>query len=71
MDIFYFVLFAGVGLFNVLAAVVDFKWYVDYWLYRNPMKQPTAKRRRKYRVLLGMAGVLLIAFGAVFCTGVI
>ena len=50
MDIVYFVLFAAVGLFNVLAGVLNFRWYVDYWVMRNPMKQPTKKRRRKWQV---------------------
>ena len=71
MDIVYFVLFAAVGLFNLLAGALDFKWYVDYWVMRNPMKQSTKKRRRKWRVLLCIAGAVLIAFGAVFYTGII
>ncbi|MBQ5317951.1 MAG: hypothetical protein J6K17_02515 [Oscillospiraceae bacterium] len=51
--------------------MLDFKWYVDYWVMRNPMKQPTKKRRRKWRVLLCIAGAVLIAFGVVFYTGII
>ncbi|MGN0675618.1 MAG: hypothetical protein ACI4KG_07685 [Oscillospiraceae bacterium] len=63
MDIFYFILFAAVGLFNILAAVLDFKWYIDYWSYRNGMPRPRLKNRNVLRFLIGAAGVLLIAFG--------
>lgn len=71
MDIVYLVLFAAVGLFNLLAGVLDFRWYVDYWVNKNPVRQSTKHRRRKWRVLLCIAGLLLIAFGVVFYTGVI
>ena len=64
-------LFAAVGLFNLLAGVLDFKWYVDYWVNKNPVRQSTKNRRRKWRVLLCIAGLLLIAFGVVFYTGII
>ncbi len=71
MDIFYFVLFAAVGLFNILAAVLDFRWYVDYWAGKNSAGKSAEKQRKKWRVLLCMAGVLLIGFGAAVLAGLI
>ncbi|MCM1330459.1 MAG: hypothetical protein NC253_13580 [Ruminococcus sp.] len=69
MKVLYFVLFAAVGLFCVIAAVKDWKWFIDYWSYRNGMPRQRLKNRNVLRFLIGAAGVLLIAYGAAVLAG--
>lgn len=54
MNIFYFVLFVLVGVVCLLAAVLDWKWFIDYRPVRN---------RNGKRFAVGGIGVLLILFG--------
>lgn len=69
MDIFYFILFAAVGIFNILAAVLDWKWYVDYWSFQRGRPRQRLKGRNVLRFFIGLAGAALIAFGAALLFG--
>ncbi|MGN0587556.1 MAG: hypothetical protein ACI4JF_09745 [Oscillospiraceae bacterium] len=61
MRLFYLILFGAFGLFNVLAAVFGWDWYIGYWS-RGRRKQS----RGLVRVLIGAAGGLLILYGLAF-----
>ncbi|MGN0602622.1 MAG: hypothetical protein ACI4I2_01465 [Oscillospiraceae bacterium] len=63
MDIFYFILFAAMGTFCLLAAVMDWKWFIDYWAYQNGRPRQRLKNRNVLRFLIGAAGAALILFG--------
>lgn len=65
MRIFYFILFALVGVFNMLAAVFDWRWYVDYWVYRGVRTKSKERNRGRVRILLFLAGAALAAYGAI------
>lgn len=54
MKIFYSGLFALVGTICLAAAVLDWKWFIDYRPVRN---------RNGKRFVVGLAGTLLILFG--------
>lgn len=69
MKILYFVLFAAVGLFCIIAAVRDWKWFIDYWSYQNGRPRQRMKSRNVLRFLIGAAGVLLIAYGTAVLAG--
>ena len=64
MDIFYFIIFAAVGIFNILAAVLDWKWYIDYWARQSGRRQNGNPGMRNFlRFILGIFGAVLVAFG--------
>ena len=63
MKIFYFVIFAAVGIFNILAAVRDWKWYIDYWSFRQGRPRPRLKSRNFLRFMIGFFGAVLVGFG--------
>ena len=65
MDIFYFILFGAVGIFNILASVLDWKWYID----SAARQLGNQGRRNLVRVLIGIAGVLLTLFGTAVLVG--
>ena len=65
MDIFYFILFGAVGIFNILAAVLDWKWYIDSVAGRWGIRQG----RNFLRFMLGLSGALLTAFGTAVLIG--
>ena len=65
MDIFYFILFGAVGVFNILAAVLDWKWYID----SAARQSGNQGRRNLVRVLVGIAGLLLTLFGLAVLIG--
>ena len=69
MDIFYFIIFAAVGAFNILAAVFDWKWYVDYWSFQKGRPRQRLKNRNVLRAFIGLAGAALIAFGTALLFG--
>lgn len=69
MDIFYFILFGAVGLFCLIAAVRDWKWFIDYWSHPNGRPRQRLKSRNVLRFLIGAAGVLLMAFGTAVLVG--
>ncbi|MCM1023316.1 MAG: hypothetical protein NC395_04580 [Prevotella sp.] len=69
MDIFYFILFGAAGAFCLAAAVKDWKWFIDYWSYRNGMPRQRLKNRNVLRFLIGAAGGLLMAFGTAVLVG--
>lgn len=58
MRVFYLLLFCAVGLFCVAAAVFNLQRFISYF----------AKGRKStfYRVLIGAAGMLLIAYGIAY-----
>ncbi len=63
MDIFYFVLFGAAGIFCILAAVLDLKWYVNYRADRS-------RRSRTFvRVCTGLTGALLLIYGVAVLVG--
>ena len=65
MDIFYFILFGAVGVFNILAAVLDWKWYIDS--AARQLGKPGA--HNLLRILIGIAGLLLTLFGTAVLVG--
>ena len=69
MKIFYFILFGAVGVFNILAAVLDWKWYIDYWTYQQGRPRQRIKSRRVLRFFIGFSGALLILFGTAVLIG--
>lgn len=69
MDIFYFILFGAVGAFCLAAAVMDWKWFIDYWSYPNGRPRQRLKSRGILRFLIGTAGALLMAFGTAVLVG--
>lgn len=69
MDIFYFVLFGAAGLFNILAAVFDWKWYIDYWTNQRGRPRQRLKNRNVLRFLIGTAGIALVLFGTAALIG--
>lgn len=69
MKIFYFLLFAAVGIFCVLAAVKDWKWFIDYWAQQQGRPRQRLKSRNVLRFLIGAAGVALILFGTAVLAG--
>ena len=69
MDIFYFILFAAVGIVNILAAVFDWKWYVDYWSFQKGRPRQKLKSRNVLRFFIGFAGTALTAFGTAVLFG--
>lgn len=69
MDIFYFILFGAVGAFCLAAALRDWKWFIDYWSYQNGRPKQRLKSRGVLRLLIGAAGVLLMAFGTAVLAG--
>lgn len=69
MDIFYFVLFGAVGIFCILAAVLDWKWFIDYWSRQSGRPRQRLKSRNFLRFLIGAAGAALILFGAAVLIG--
>ena len=69
MRIFYTVLFCAAGLFNLLAGVIDMKWYIDYWVTRG--KTYKKRSRTKVRVLICIAGIILTVYGAAYGYGLI
>lgn len=69
MDIFYFILFAAVGVFCLLAAALDWKWFIDYWSYQRGRPRRRLKSRNFLRFLIGAAGAALILFGTAVLLG--
>lgn len=69
MKIFYFLLFAAVGIFCVLAAVRDWKWFIDCWAQPQGRPSRRLKSRNVLRFLIGAAGVALILFGTAALAG--
>ena len=69
MDIFYFILFGAAGLFCILAAVRDWKWFIDYWSYQNGRPRQRLKSRKVLRILIGAAGIALVLFGTAVLLG--
>lgn len=69
MDIFYFILFGAAGLFCILAAVLDWKWFIDYWSYQNGRPRRRLKNRNVLRFLIGTAGAALVLFGIAVLVG--
>ncbi len=69
MDIFYFVLFGAVGVFCILAAVFDWKWFIDYWAHQRGRPMQRLKSRNFLRFLIGAAGAALILFGTAALIG--
>ena len=69
MDIFYFILFGAAGLFCILAAAFDWKWFIDYWSYQNGRPRQRLKSRNVLRFLIGAAGVALVLFGTAMLAG--
>lgn len=67
--ILYFALFALVGLFCILAAVRDWKWFIDYWSYQNGRPRQHLKSKKILRILIGAAGAALILFGIAVLVG--
>lgn len=67
--ILYFALFALVGLFCILAAVRDWKWFIDYWSYQNGRPRQRLKSKKILRILIGAAGAALILFGIAVLVG--
>lgn len=67
--ILYFALFALVGLFCIIAAVRDWKWFIDYWSYQNDRPRQRLKSRKVLRLLIGAAGVVLILYGTAVLVG--
>ena len=63
MKVFYSVLFCGIGLFNVIAAVLDIKWYMDYMGRNNPA------RRTQKRITVAVIGLLLVLYGTALFAG--
>ncbi|MCH5193982.1 MAG: hypothetical protein J1F11_08485 [Oscillospiraceae bacterium] len=70
MDIFYFILFGAVGMFNILAAVLDWKWYIDSVARQWGMGQNGRPGGRVFvRVVIGLFGAVLTAFGTAVLVG--
>lgn len=67
--ILYFVLFAAVGIFCIIAAVKDWKWFIDYWANPNGRPRQRLKSRNVLRFLIGAAGVALVMFGTAVLVG--
>lgn len=63
MKIFYFILFAAVGITCIAAAVIDWKPFIGYWVNRNTRSAKPRKSRRSVRLRIGVVGVLLVLFG--------
>ena len=63
MDIFYFILFAAIGAICLIAAAMDWKWFIDYWACQNGRPRQRIKNRNVLRFLIGAAGAALILFG--------
>lgn len=49
----------------MLAAVFDWRWYVDYWVYRGVRTKSKERNRGRVRILLFLAGAALAAYGAI------
>lgn len=69
MDIFYFILFGAVGAFCLAAAILDWKWFIDYWSHQNGRPRQRLKSRNFLRFLIGAVGVVLILFGTAALVG--
>lgn len=69
MKVFYFILFAAVGLACVAAAVIDWKPFIDYRANRNARSSKPRKSRNAVRLRIGAIGVLLILFGIAVLLG--
>ena len=67
--ILYFALFALVGTFCIIAAVRDWKWFIDYWANQNGRPRQHLKNRNVLRFLIGAAGAALVMFGAAVLVG--
>lgn len=63
MKIFYFILFAAVGIACITAAVIDWKPLIGYWANRNTRSAKPRKSRNSVRLRIGAVGVLLTMFG--------
>lgn len=63
MKIFYFILFAAVGVACIAAAVIDWKPFIDYRTNRNARSARPRKSRNSVRLRIGAVGVLLTLFG--------
>lgn len=63
MDVFYFILFAAVGIFCMAAAVMDWKWFIGHWADRNVGTGKHRKSRNAVRLRIGAVGALLTLFG--------
>lgn len=63
MKIFYFILFAVVGIICIAAAVIDWKPLIGYWADRNARSAKSRKSRNSVRLRIGAVGVLLTMFG--------
>lgn len=63
MDVFYFILFAAVGIFCMAAAVMDWKWFIGHWADRNVGTGKHRKSRDAVRLRIGAVGALLTLFG--------
>ena len=63
MDVFYFILFAAVGIFCMAAAVMDWKWFIGHWADRNFGTGKHRKSRNAVRLRIGAVGALLTLFG--------
>ena len=62
-------MFASVGLFCIIAAVKDWKWFIDYWSYQNGRPRQRLKSRKVLRFLIGAAGGALVLFGTAVLVG--
>ena len=73
MKIFYFALFGAVGIFNILAAALDWKWYIDsvarQWGSGQSGRTRKTGARNFLRLALGLFGAVLIAFGTAMLVG--
>lgn len=61
MKVFYFILFAAMGVFCIAAAVMDWKWYIGHWADRKDGKRN--KSSKSVRLRIGVIGALLTLFG--------
>lgn len=69
LNVLYFLLFAAVGIFCIIAAVKDWKWFIDYWAHQNGRPRQHLKNRNVLRFLIGAAGVVLVLFGTAVLVG--
>jgi hypothetical protein len=63
MKLFYTVLFCAVGAFNILAAVLDIKWYIGC------LQKNGSRSRGKVRFFVCLAGILLVLYGIAYYAG--
>lgn len=63
MKVFYFILFAAMGIACIAAAVIDWKPFIDYRANRNVRSASPRKSRNAVRLRIGVIGALLMLFG--------